>query len=69
MFIINHKTIKNCLFVCLNVGIHWTNIKLLLDDKYRAIDTYNNFINNNNIPTYIRYYPCESHLEELSKNT
>ena len=43
------------------------NIKLLLDDKYRVIDTHNNFIKNNNIPKYIRDYPCESHLEELSK--
>lgn len=67
-FIINHKTRKNCLFVCLNVGIKWKkNIKLLLEEKYRIMDTHNNFIKDNKIPTYIRDTPCELHLVELSK--
>lgn len=67
-FIIDHKTKKNCLFVCLNVGIKWKkNMKLLIDEKYRIMDTHNNFLKDNNIPIYIRDYPCIPHLNELSK--
>lgn len=67
-FIIDHKTKKNCIFVCLNVGIKWKkNIKLLIDEKYRIKDTHNNFIKDNNIPNYIRDFPCISYMNELSK--
>ncbi len=43
------------------------NMKLLIDEKYRIMDTHNNFLKDNNIPIYIRDYPCIPHLNELSK--
>ena len=67
-FIIDHKTKKNCLFVCLNVALKWKkNKKLLVDERYRIQNTDNNFLKDNDIPKHIIHYPCISHLKDLSK--
>jgi hypothetical protein len=66
--IIDHITRKNCMFVCINVGLKWVNnVKLLTDGKHRVSDTDNSFLKDYKIPKYIKEHPCLSYVDELAK--